>query len=415
MAKVFKKYITRYRQDDGKAVPKGTPSSGKVVERSRKWYGRVAGKAVPLSPNKGVAEQLLNKLRLEAERAKAGLVDEFAEGRQLPLDQHLDDWRADLRARGNTEHYVDQIWARASWVVQYHPFEHVKDITPSDVLAALAELRDGEGRSVQTCNHYLLAIKQFCRWLVRDKRMPSNPLAHLPAGNVKTDRRHDHHHLLTGELTAVLGAARASDDVIRGLDGEDRFALYLAASRTGFRAKELASLTPESFRLDDAPPVAILAARKGKNRKLVRQPLPPDLVAVMRVYLKSKPAGEPVWPGGWWRKAAEVLAIDLAAAGIDYEVIGPDGDAYRDFHGLRATYITSLEAAGVSVKTAQELARHGDVRLTLGLYTRKTLHDLGAAVEQLPPVLPKMLPTGADEPGQNRAGHGKETRGTGEG
>jgi hypothetical protein len=39
-------------------------------------------------------------------------------------------------------------------------------------------------------------------------------------------------------------------------------------------------------------------------------------------------------------------------------------------------------------KTAQELARHSDVRLTLQRYTRKTLHDLGAAVNSLPSVMP---------------------------
>jgi hypothetical protein len=40
------------------------------------------------------------------------------------------------------------------------------------------------------------------------------------------------------------------------------------------------------------------------------------------------------------------------------------------------------------VKTAQELARHSDIRLTLGRYKHKTLYDLGAAVAQLPPIAP---------------------------
>ena len=45
--------------------------------------------------------------------------------------------------------------------------------------------------SVQTSNHYLKAAKQFTRWLVRDRRTPSDPLAHLSRLNVRTDRRHD--------------------------------------------------------------------------------------------------------------------------------------------------------------------------------------------------------------------------------
>src|SRR5262249_25052484 len=33
------------------------------------------------------------------------------------------------------------------------------------------------GRAIQTSNFYLAAMKQFCRWLVKDGRMIENPLA----------------------------------------------------------------------------------------------------------------------------------------------------------------------------------------------------------------------------------------------
>jgi integrase len=257
------------------------------------------------------------------------------------------------------------------------------------VQAALARLREDEGRSVQTSNHYLRAIKQFAHWLVKDRRMRDNPLAHLSGGNMKLDRRHDHRNMAPEELAAVLEAARTSTRSFRGLGGIDRYHVYLTASRTGFRAAELASLTPESFGLDETPPVAVLSTKAGKNKKaLVRQPLPPDRVEALGGYLKGRPARLPVWPGGWSNRSADMLKVDLEAAGIPYRVEGPEGPLFNDFHGLRHACITSLEAAGVSVKTAQELARHSDIRLTLGRYTHKTLYDLGAAVAQLPPIAP---------------------------
>ena len=47
----------------------------------------------------------------------------------------------------------------------------IRDISASRVQKFLAELRQGNdkevGLSVQTSNHYLRAIKQFSRWLVR--------------------------------------------------------------------------------------------------------------------------------------------------------------------------------------------------------------------------------------------------------
>ena len=48
---------------------------------------------------------------------------------------------------------------------------------------------------------------------------------------------------------------------------------------------------------------------------------------------------------------------------------------YADFHSLRHWFITGLARAGVSPKMAQTLARHSDIRLTLGVYTHVELPD----------------------------------------
>jgi integrase len=57
---------------------------------------------------------------------------------------------------------------------------------------------------------------------------------------------------------------------------------------------------------------------------------------------------------------------------------------YADFHSLRHFFITSLERVGISPKMAQTLARHSDIRLTLGIYTHVGLHDQTAAIAALP-------------------------------
>src|SRR3972149_10405562 len=70
---------------------------------------------------------------------------------------------------------------------------------------------------------------------------------------------------------------------------------------------------------------------------------------------------------------------------------------FADFHSMRHLFITSLDRAGVSVKMAQTLARHSDVRLTLGVYTHVELEDQTAAIGMLagPPGLGTMQGTGA--------------------
>jgi hypothetical protein len=57
-----------------------------------------------------------------------------------------------------------------------------------------------------------------------------------------------------------------------------------------------------------------------------------------------------------------------------------------DFHALRKTFITNLTRSGVAPKTAQLLARHSDINLTMNTYTMLGVHDQATAVEALPPI-----------------------------
>src|SRR5439155_13007923 len=117
--------------------------------------------------------------------------------------------------------------------------------------------------------------------------------------------------------------------------------------------------------------------------------LPAEVARALRGYLQNKPAAQRVWPGTWAEDAAEMLRIDLDAAGIPYEVPGPDGPLYADFHALRHSYIALLDRAGLTLKQAMQLARHSDPKLTMAVYGRAALHDLGAAVDRLPGLVTK--------------------------
>jgi integrase len=62
-----------------------------------------------------------------------------------------------------------------------------------------------------------------------------------------------------------------------------------------------------------------------------------------------------------------------------------------DFHALRMTFITNLTRSGAAPKTAQLLARHSDINLTMNTYTMLGVMDQAAAVEALP-AIPTVLP-----------------------
>src|SRR4029078_1488128 len=85
-----------------------------------------------------------------------------------------------------------------------------------------------------------------------------------------------------------------------------------------------------------------------------------------------------------WQKAADMIRPDLEAAGIPFVVEGPDGARYADFHALRHSFIALLDRSGATLKEAMQLARHSDPKLTMAVYGRAQLHDLGEAVRRLP-------------------------------
>jgi integrase/recombinase XerD len=147
---------------------------------------------------------------------------------------------------------------------------------------------------------------------------------------------------------------------------------------TGFRASELASLHPFAFKLKGQLPHIVLAGADAKNGKEAEQPIRRELAAELARWLRGQ-SGR-VWPGLWHKKAAKMLRTDLDAANVKYEVEG----RVLDFHALRGTFITSLSRAGVHPKTAQILARHGDINLTMKYYTHLSLEEVAAV---LPPVV----------------------------
>src|SRR5262245_10923785 len=190
---------------------------------------------------------------------------------------------------------------------------------PRTTVEAVAD-RVGRGCGPQTVNHYIRAIRGFFRWLVRAKRIGSNPLETLTLLNTQTDVRRGRRELSAEELRNLFAVTKASERSFRGLTGEDRYHLYLTAATTGFRASAFASLTRTDLNLAADGATVTLAARFNKSRKPKVQPLPADVAEELKAYLKAKSKGQPVWGGTWARdhRGAEMIRGDLEAAGIAY-------------------------------------------------------------------------------------------------
>jgi integrase len=340
-------------------------------------------------------EQLAIETERKVARQRLGYADPVEEHATRPLVDHLADYAAYLEGKGDTSAHVKLTISRIRAVLDGCGFVFPRDLDTSTVSAWLTTLRrDGtpvalpdradftsgevadllgitgaalraavkrlnlpatgngkarrlprsavetlvtektKGISPETVNHYVRALRGFGRWLLKSKRIGSNPLETLTLQNTAADTRRRRRELTVDELHRLLEATRTSNRTFRGLTGLDRYCLYLTAVSTGIRASALANLTPENFDLNAPSPAVTVPARFSKNRWTHTVPLPSDVAAELGPYFAQKAAGSPIWGGTWAssHRAAEMLRRDLIAADVPYVVEGPDGPEYADFH-----------------------------------------------------------------------------------
>ena len=109
-------------------------------------------------------------------------------------------------------------------------------------------------------------------------------------------------------------------------------------------------------------------------------------------YLAGKPAGDPIRGGTWAKKGADMLRLDLDAAGIPSVLTGPHEAEHADFHALRHSYLTLLGKSEADTRPDQELAGHSSPVISAH-YLHKRHDDLAGVVGKLPALVP--VATGA--------------------
>jgi integrase/recombinase XerC len=433
---------------NGKRVPAGTPGATKEVHESRKWYGTVCRKQVPLCADHQAATRMLRKLTSDAELKRVGLGDPHEDSKARPLAKHLDEFEAHLTAKGSTSGHVAATMRRIRAVVTACDWKVLTDLevtklefwlnskrgrrpeslpgkpseyTPAQAATLLgysnvnlgkmirtnglpAPMGEGPARRIpretiqalldlasrgtgpKTRNYYRKHLKHFGAWLVKDRRLAVNPFQHVELEPAEADVRRIRRAATIEELTKLIETTRGTSRSYRGLSGPDRAMLYAVAFATGFRAGALPSLTPDHFALDTNPPTVALAARNNKSRKAKVNPLPITAVEPLREYLASKPSRDPIWPGSWVATAAGMLRADLAEAGIPYVTVQKGERMFLDFHAVgRHTCLTQAARSGVPLSVVQKLAGHASP-VTTARYVHTSDRELVDAVQRMPAV-----------------------------
>lgn len=206
----------------------------------------------------------------------------------------------------------------------------------------------------QTARHYLVTLKGFLKWAISEGIIDKNPISHLSVSLRNYKPTFMRRSLTCDEIEGMLTGSKT---LFRGLTIADRRMIYQTALNTGFRAKELGSLTAGQV----LPAGLMLLSGDTKNRKQALQPLSPSFHATLSSYVCDFEPDQLIWPGNWWQRANEMLQRDWKS------------DA--DFHCLRVTYITELVRKGFYPKQVQILARHSTMELTMRYYAKLTPSD----------------------------------------
>ena len=269
------------------------------------------------------------------------------------LADHIGAYVTELGPRTSTD-YSKAVTYRLNRLVKELDLKRFVDIDPSR-LNAWAMRTAAAGESHRSVNTYLNAVKSFVNWAIEEGRtdQPVKGIRMLPSKPVRPRRA-----LSVEEFDRLVEAALA-----RGAPA--RVMVYRVAVGTGLRKDEIATLTIDQ--IDTGPePLIRLRGEDTKNGKADVLPISRQLADQLTGFVQGRTSG-PVFKSV---PRPKTFKADLKEAGI--EARRADGMTV-DFHSLRTTYITWLMMSGVSPRTAQALARHSDIKLTMQTYTDESL------------------------------------------
>lgn len=358
------------------------------------WYKGSDGRKRTMAgfTDKAKSLDMANRLDAEARLVRAGLSDPSKatqkQAATAPIAEHIAAFVAVLKSRGRCEKYLSETKQQIAVLLELAGCEKVSQVTTERLQIAIGEYR--KTRAAKTSNNAMTACKSFVRWLDdtgRIERVPRGLLA-IPSFNTKIDRRLVRRAATKEEIERLLRCTEESCEPVvakrdgRGgpaiawMTGAQRCALYRLAMSTGFRRKEMGSLTPATFHLVGDEPYVEIAASVEKSRMGTKQPISREFAAWFSVFIAGCDRGEPIFVMP--PRTAMMLKKDLERAGIPFL----DEQGRRlDLHALRTSYITHLVASGANPKIVQTLARHASITMTMDTYCRVDDRDIRAALE----------------------------------
>lgn len=355
-----RKYDIRLRIHDGRVVKiPGDRDKDTATRLGHRVQMLVRAKANGDSPPPELKVWIDNMPpSLSARLIELGLLDQHRVERNKTLSDHIDDFEKIVAARKtNTLRHAKRQAANVRRLAKKIGAVSATDMTEDSVLKALTDMN----RAVATRRHYIVAAKDFLKWMLRSRRAVTNPLAELQPPSQYANPTIERVPLTVEQfqkLMTHLGTFDRYPHQFARWNASDRKLVYWTAVETGYRQGELRSLRVKNVLFDTKPVQIVIKAGDAKNRTRGAVPIPDDLAVALKKYVKGRGADEPLFPFPTTNHGiVDMFRRDLAGAGIKWD-FGKDSPDTIDFHTLRSTAITWwLDVDGLPLKRVQILAR----------------------------------------------------------
>lgn len=345
-------------------------------QRTSEKLGEIITKLMEPGADMSLAENM--PARIRDKLVGFGIIDNQRSAAGRNLSDLITEYESWLRSTRVTRHglnrcddYCKDTITMIRKIADACKFFQYSDISKAGVEKYLG----GMNVKSKTYNHYLVAFKGFCIWVVDNGFASNNPIAKLK--HIKSQDKENRRALSADEFSLLLRTTRDAPRRFE-LTGTERCIMYLLATEVGLRKAEIVNLTVSNFDLDKG--IIQISREAVKNRKKVRLPLKQIRIRQFREYLSGKFPGVKLFPVTKSLRASDMLHKDLKDAKIPIKT-----DAgILVFHALRNTFSTLIAKTNATWLEHKTLTRHsleGDV--TAG-YTEISIDRQKEIVEQLP-------------------------------
>lgn len=270
-----------------------------------------------------------------------------------------------LTFKGNSRSTIRWFKEGIKYYLRYAHIEHVEEVSRQNVETWILTCKQERNWAPQTIRGYLRTISLFLDWCVREKLIPENFVRQIPKPRLpKTIPQH-----LSKEQATSLIEWTKNFRYDYKFERTRATAIIATFIYTGIRLQELKNLRLHSVDLQQG--ILCVVAGKGSKDRIV--PLHPQLVEILREYLKDRDRLKKCSPYFFVALRSDDRMGDLVITRLIQRIREKSG-IYFYPHLLRHTFATLMLEGGCDLFTLSKMLGHSDIKTTTIYLSATTAH-----------------------------------------